>query len=67
MLIHPAHQAPPLGRLFHGLVIAPFRAQTTSQPRAISDIQHWSDWRRLHQGQARRSHYQRRLGTDLGP
>jgi hypothetical protein len=44
-------------RLFTGLVITPLRAQMRTQLRAISDIQHWSSWRRLHQGQARRSHY----------
>jgi len=54
-------------RLFNGLVIAPLRAPTRTQLRAISDIQRWSNWRRLHQGDARRSHYQRRLTTDLGP
>jgi SRSO17 transposase len=50
-------------RLFHGLVIAPL----TTPLRALSDIQHWSNWRRHHQGQARRSHYQHRLATDHGP
>jgi SRSO17 transposase len=50
-------------RLFHGLVIAPL----TTPVRAISDIQHWSNWRRLHQGQARRSHYQHRLATEPDP
>jgi SRSO17 transposase len=50
-------------RLFNGLVITPHRAQL----RAINNIEHWSSWRRLHQGHARRSHYQRRLTTDLGP
>ena len=54
-------------RLFNGLVITPLRARLATPPRAISDIQHWSNWRRHHQGQARRSHYQRRLATDLGP
>ena len=39
----------------------------TTQMRVISDIQHGSSWRRFHQGQARRSHYQRRLTADLGP
>jgi len=34
--------------------------------RAISSIKHWSNWRRLHQSHARRSHYQHRLATDLG-
>jgi hypothetical protein len=54
-------------RLFNGLIITPLRTQLTTRPRTISDIQHWSTWRRLHQGRARRSHYQRRLTTDLGP
>jgi SRSO17 transposase len=46
-------------RLFNGLAVTPLRA--------ISDIQHWSTWRRLHQGHARRSHYQRRLAAELDP
>jgi hypothetical protein len=55
-------------RLFNGLGITPPRAQmTTTHLRATSYIQHWSNWRRLHQGQARHSHYQRRLAADLGP
>jgi SRSO17 transposase len=54
-------------RLFHGLVITPLWAQMKTQLRAISDIQHWSNWRRRHQGQARRSHYQHRLATERGP
>jgi SRSO17 transposase len=54
-------------RLFNGLVIAPLRARLATPARAISDIQHWSNWRRHHQGQARRSHYQHRLTTELGP
>ena len=54
-------------RLFNGLVITPLRARLTTPLRAISDIQHWSSWRRHHQGQARRSHYQHRLATELGP
>ena len=46
--------------------------QGTSYPqqapaRAISHIQHWSGWRRCHQGHARHSHYQHRLATELGP
>jgi hypothetical protein len=53
-------------RLFTGLVIAPLRAPLTPL-RVISDIQHWSNWRRLHQGQARRSHYQHRLATEPDP
>jgi SRSO17 transposase len=54
-------------RLFHGLVIAPLRAQLTTPLRAISDIQYWSNWRRRHQGHARQSHYQHRLATGLDP
>jgi SRSO17 transposase len=68
---HARHRGPvaltaaEIRRLFTGLV-TPTQA-TTAQPRATSHIQHWSSWRRLHQGQARRSHYQRRLTSDLGP
>ena len=54
-------------RLFGALVITPLRAELTPPLRAVSGIQHWSNWRRLHQGQARRAHYQRRLTADLGP
>jgi SRSO17 transposase len=54
-------------RLFSGLVITPIRALARTPDRIISDIQHWSGWRRRHQGQARRSHYQRRLAIDLSP
>jgi hypothetical protein len=54
-------------RLFGALIITPLRARLAAPPRAISHAQHWSHWRRLHQGHARRSHYQRRLTTDLGP
>jgi hypothetical protein len=71
---HHARRAAPIAltaaeirRLFNGLVIAPLRARLTTQLRAISDIQHWSNWRRFHQGQARRSHYQQRLATERGP
>jgi SRSO17 transposase len=66
---HTRHRGPialtaaEIRRLFHGLVIAPL---TTPQP-AISDIRHWSNWRRLHQGHARRSHYQHRLATEPDP
>jgi SRSO17 transposase len=51
-------------RLFNSLIIAPLRDPLTTP---LSDIQHWSYWRRLHQGRARRSHYQRRRATDLDP
>jgi hypothetical protein len=54
-------------RLFHGLVITPLWARLATPLRAISDIQHWSNWRRRHQGQARQSHYQHRLATERGP
>jgi SRSO17 transposase len=54
-------------RLFHGLVITPLQPWLVTPLRAISDIQHWSNWRRLHQGRARRSHYQRRLAAELDP
>jgi SRSO17 transposase len=70
---HARHAAPialtaaEIRRLFNGLVIAPLRAQMTTQLRNTSDIQHWSNWRRLHQGHARQCHYQRRLATELDP
>jgi len=70
---HARHSGPialtaaEIGRLFNSLVTTPLRARMTSQLRAISDIQHWSSWRRHHQGQARHSHYQHRLTTELGP
>lgn len=54
-------------RLFNSLIITPLRASVTTPLRAISHAQHWSHWRRLHQGSARRSHYQHRLTTELGP
>jgi SRSO17 transposase len=54
-------------RLFNALIITPLWAQQTTPARAISHAQHWSTWRRHHQGQARRSHYQHRLATELGP
>jgi hypothetical protein len=54
-------------RLFNGLGITPLRAQLATSARVVSDIRHWSNWRRHHQGQARRSHYQHRLATELGP
>jgi SRSO17 transposase len=54
-------------RLFNGLVIVPLRARLAPRTRAVSDIQHWSGWRRLHQGQARQSHYQHRLTIEFGP
>lgn len=66
---HAPHDSPialtaaEIRRLFHGLVIAPL----TTPLRAISGIRHWSTWRRHHQGQARRSHHQHRLGTDHDP
>jgi hypothetical protein len=56
---HARHSGPialtaaEIRRLFDGLVIAPLRTQLTTPPRAISNIQHWSRWRRHHQGQVR--------------
>jgi outer membrane biogenesis lipoprotein LolB len=70
---HARHSGPTaltaaeIRRLFSGLVIAPLRARLATPARAISDIQQWSNWRRHHQGQARYSHYQHRLATELGP
>jgi SRSO17 transposase len=70
---HARHSGPialtaaEIRHLFNGLVIAPLRARLATPARAISDVQHWSNWRRHHQGQARRSHYQHRLTTELGP
>jgi SRSO17 transposase len=71
---HHAHHSGPIAltaaeirRLFNSLVITPARARTTTQLRAARHAQHWSRWRRHHQGQARRSHYQHRLATELGP
>jgi SRSO17 transposase len=70
---HARHSGPialtpaEIRRLFNGLVITPLRARLATPLRTISDIQHWSSWRRLHQGQARRSHYQHRLATERGP
>jgi SRSO17 transposase len=67
---HARHRGPitltaaEIRRLFNGLIIAPLQAPLTTTPRAI---QHWSNWRRLHQGHARRSHYQHRLATELDP
>lgn len=55
------------GRLFNALVITPLQAGLAITLRASSDIQHWSTWRRLHQGQARHSHYQRRLAAEPDP
>jgi len=54
-------------RLFNGLVITPLRARLATPPRTASNLQHWSTWRRHHQGKARQSHYQRRFTTELGP
>jgi SRSO17 transposase len=70
---HARHRGPialtaaEIRRLFNGLVSTPLRDRLATPARAISHIQHWSSWRRLHQGQARRSHYQRRFATELGP
>lgn len=54
-------------RLFNALIITPLRAQLTTQLHTTSYAQHWSHWRRRHQGQARHSHYLHRLTTELGP
>jgi len=54
-------------RLFNGLIISALRARPTTCPAVISNIQRWSSWRRRRQGQARQSHYQRRLTTALVP
>lgn len=54
-------------RLFNALVVTPLRALLSSPLRTISHAQRWSDWRRRHQGRARRSHYQRRLAAELDP
>ena len=42
------------------------RPEYTTPLRAINDIQHWSNERRLHHGQARRSHCQHRLAAERG-
>jgi SRSO17 transposase len=54
-------------RLFNGLVFTPLQARLAHPLRAISDIHHWSTWHRHHQGQARRSHYQRRIAAEPDP
>jgi SRSO17 transposase len=70
---HTRHRGPialtaaGIRRLFNGLVITPLRAQLATPLRATRHAQHWSHWRRHHQGQARRSHYRHRLATELGP
>lgn len=55
VFLHAA--AAEIRRLFNGLVITQSQAGLATPVRVISDIQRWSHWRRLHQGQARRSHY----------
>ena len=71
---HHAHHRGPIAltaaeirRLFSGLVITPLRDELATAVRFINNIQHWSNWRRHHQGQARHSHYQHRLATERGP
>ena len=71
---HHAHIAGPIAltaaeirRLFNGLVTSTPQDRLTAPARAINAIQHWSIWRRYHQGQARRSHYQRRFSIELDP
>jgi hypothetical protein len=71
---HHAHHDGPIAltaaeirRLFNALIVTPLRALLSSPLRTTTHAQRWSDWRRLHQGQARRSHYQRRLSAELDP
>ena len=70
---HARHSGPialtaaEIRRLFNALIITPLRARQATRPRAARHAQHWSRWRRHHQGQARHSHYQHRLTTELGP
>ena len=71
---HHAHIPGPIAltaaeirRLFNGLGTGPLRDQLAVPARAISAIQHWSNWRRHHQGQTRQSHYQRRFTAELDP
>jgi SRSO17 transposase len=71
---HYAHHRGPIAltaaeirRLFNGLITTPLRDQLATPLRAARHAQHWSHWRRHHQGQARRSHYRHRLTTELGP
>jgi hypothetical protein len=54
-------------RLFNALIVTPLRALASSPLRTMTHAQRWSDRRRLHQGRARRSHYQRRLAIEFGP
>ncbi len=53
--------------LFNAMVIAPSQALMIAPLRAATHAQHWSNWRRHHQGRARRSHYRRRLTIEFGP
>ena len=39
-------------RLFNGLVTGPLRDRLPGPARAISEIQHWTNWRRHYHGQA---------------
>jgi hypothetical protein len=71
---HHAHNSDPIAltaaeirRLFNTLTVTPLRALLPSPLRTTTHAQRWSDWRRRHQGQARRSHYQRRLAIEFGP
>jgi SRSO17 transposase len=70
---HAQHSGPialtaaEIRRLFTGLATGPLRDPLAAPARTIGQIQHWSSWRRHHQGHARHSHYQRRLTTDHGP
>jgi SRSO17 transposase len=71
---HHAHHSSPIAltaaeirRLFNALIATPLRALVSSPLRTMTHAQRWSDWRRLHQGRARRSHYQRRLTIEFDP
>jgi SRSO17 transposase len=70
---HAQHSGPialtaaEIRRLFTGLATGPLRDPLAAPARTIGQIQHWSSWRRHHQGHARHSHYQRRLTTEHGP
>jgi SRSO17 transposase len=70
---HARHSGPialtaaEIRRLFNGLLITPLQPPLATPLRAKAAIWHWSNWRRLHQGRARRSHYRRRLTAELDP
>jgi hypothetical protein len=71
---HHAHHDDPIAltaaeirRMFNALIVTPLRALLSSPLRTMTHGQRWSDWRRLHQGRARRAYYQRRLAIEFGP